>query len=861
MTTRKHNDILDELKDIIPHMGDVKGYRDELKALGSQWDLLTLLGQISGTESDMSATQKEFQSLNDELLGQLGMETLKKTIQKMSAIAQVAVDILIRNLFERTADIGFLATDKDIREFLQNSKIKANSSGQKNKLIERFREYVAKYSVYYNIILMDTEGTVLAQLDQSTELSHSSDPLIQEALLTDADFVEVFRHTDLDPKNDQSLIYAYRVTEDNDSNSTALGVLCLCFRFENEVEGIFSNLLSSDDWAVVTILDAEGQVIASSDPYQIPHKAKLKNILHKYSEIVRFAGRQYLAKTFPTKGYQGFFGLGWQGHVMLPLNHAFESNNSRDLASLSDDHVLDAVMQDPQLFSNELREIPLKADAIQKDLDRTVWNGNVRQTTAQSKALLWNISATGERTKQVFESSIGNLHQTVVSTILDDVLFQSALAVDIMDRNLYERANDCRWWALTSAFRSILSQVYISSKDAQTISDILKYINDLYTVYSNLFVYDTHGKVIAVSNPSENRLVGQILKAEWVGRTLGLKDSQSYCVSEFEPTFLYNDRYTYVYGASIAALGSSEKIVGGIGIVFDSTPQFKAMLEDSLPRDEKGHSREDVFAVFCDNDRRIISSSTPQLRIGEQLDIDHSFFKADEVSGKSSIVQYRDKYYAVGSRKSKGYREYKNGDHYRNDVTALVFAPLANVSTHTKKPIKKTRAFDFGEVTGGEKVELATFIVDNRAYAFRTEKIQRAIDVDGLTPIPGSHKLLLGKIHYNNRAVPVVDFKLLTNGTESTKDENCQIIIIQGDKTNFGIMVDALGPIPSIPRDKIDFNASLLDEADNYTEGVILPLSHTSHREMIILLDANRMLNYLATVGTFVNKKKLKVQD
>ena len=83
----KHVTIPRELINLIPHMGDVEEYREELRILGSQWDLLTILGQMSGTESDMSATQKEFQSLNDELLGQLGLETLRKTAQEMSAIA------------------------------------------------------------------------------------------------------------------------------------------------------------------------------------------------------------------------------------------------------------------------------------------------------------------------------------------------------------------------------------------------------------------------------------------------------------------------------------------------------------------------------------------------------------------------------------------------------------------------------------------------------------------------------------------------------------------------------------------------------------------------------------------------------
>ena len=69
----------------------------------------------------------------------------------------------------------------------------------------------------------------------------------------------------------------------------------------------------------------------------------------------------------------------------------------------------------------------MQADHIQHELERTVWNGNVRESDAQSKVLLWNISDAGARTKMVFEKSIGNLHETVVSGILNDVQFQAAL--------------------------------------------------------------------------------------------------------------------------------------------------------------------------------------------------------------------------------------------------------------------------------------------------------------------------------------------------------------------------------------------------------------------------------------------------
>ncbi len=52
------------------------------------------------------------------LLDALANDSLKKVTASTGMRGQVAVDILILNLFERTADIGFLATDRDLRLFL-----------------------------------------------------------------------------------------------------------------------------------------------------------------------------------------------------------------------------------------------------------------------------------------------------------------------------------------------------------------------------------------------------------------------------------------------------------------------------------------------------------------------------------------------------------------------------------------------------------------------------------------------------------------------------------------------------------------------------------------------------------------------
>ena len=55
-----------------------------------------------------------------------------------------------------------------------------------------------------------------------------------------------------------------------------------------------------------------------------------------------------------------------------------------------------------------------------------------------------------------------------------------------------------------------------------------------------------------------------------------------YAVSPFEPSELYGGAGTYVYAAPVLVDGSA---VGGVALVFDSTPQFEAMLRAALPGD------------------------------------------------------------------------------------------------------------------------------------------------------------------------------------------------------------------------------------------------------------------------------------
>src|ERR1700704_3669357 len=180
------------LERIVPHMAAAEEYGGVLQQLQSVWDNLSLVGQLTCYGTQMSGTRRAFNELAVSLLNQLGREALKKCLQEMGSKAQVAINILVRNLFERTADIGFLACDEDIRAFLRNAADAPDRDDALAALRDRFGEYVRKYSVYSDIILLDPRGVILARRRDEPSIAASADPLIRTAIETRSAYVESF---------------------------------------------------------------------------------------------------------------------------------------------------------------------------------------------------------------------------------------------------------------------------------------------------------------------------------------------------------------------------------------------------------------------------------------------------------------------------------------------------------------------------------------------------------------------------------------------------------------------------------------------------------------------------------------------
>ncbi|HEU4780263.1 MAG TPA: chemotaxis protein CheW [Steroidobacteraceae bacterium] len=766
-------------------MSAVVNYRQRLAALQGGWDSLTLLTHFGDGGADLGNTRQAFDSLATKLVTHLSTETYKKAAQAASARAQVAIDILVRNLFERTADVGFLAADDDLKRFARET----SALREMKPMQRRLAEYVAKYSVYSNVVLVSPSGEVLVQLEGGSAPAATRDALVGRTLAAGNRYVESFGASDLVPEARRALIYSQQVAE----GSEVLGVLCLCFALEVECAGIFDRLLGAQDWTVLALLDEHHEVIASSDTLQLPVGVRVRPC-DQTAGIMRFAGREFLAIARGAKPYQGYAGPPWRGHAMVPLQHAFESDDRA--AGTSRSGVLAGARLDSKAFSADLLAVPRHAEVVQRDLSRSVWNGNVRLSTQDAansnfaRALLREVGNLGRRTQEVFERSIEDLQETVVSAVLHDSGFLASLAIEQFARNLYERANDCRWWALNDTLIGALAS---GSRDGAAATDVLRHINSLYTVYHGIVLFDDARRVVAVSRADLELRVGSVIDEPWAARTLVLRDSQSYSVSDFSASSFYGDRPTLVYGAALRSAGGN--VIGGVAVVFDSAPQFSAMLRDILPRDGSGEPLAGCVAMFLDRHSRVIEATdmaTADLVCGV-LDI-------AATADSTAAVRVGDTCYALGTQRETGYREYAG-----IGARAAVLIPLGTAaSAHTAA---RSAVPDCGrlraDVDKADLLRYTTFAVGSHWYALPTDRVIEAVDAKAVQSVAGARPCWAGVMFYGKDAVPVAELTKLLSVEPHQAPAVVILVRAPGRAQPLGLLVETLGDNCDVPNDRL----------------------------------------------------------
>jgi hypothetical protein len=245
-----------------------------------------------------------------------------KDHQRLYEMAFTMIQLIVRNLYERTADVRWWATDDSFYRCLESHEQSCiNHAIQRLGVINKF------YSVYLNIALVDLKGKVVAISRTDLFPKMIGTNVANEKWFTLGLNTKSGSDYGVDDIHDSPLhnnlpvaVYSTSVRRGADVNGEVLGVLGVFFDWQTQAKTIIDSeeiSLSDEEcaYARVMLLDNKFRIVASSDGKDLyslfnlntANKAK-GSYLDNNGALVSFA---------KTIGYQEYDGLGWYGVIVL----------------------------------------------------------------------------------------------------------------------------------------------------------------------------------------------------------------------------------------------------------------------------------------------------------------------------------------------------------------------------------------------------------------------------------------------------------------------------------------------------------------------------------------------------------------
>ncbi|MGY2051321.1 methyl-accepting chemotaxis protein [Methylobacterium sp. JK268] len=211
--------------------------------------------------------------------------------------------------------------------------------------------------------------------------------------------------------------------------------------------------------------------------------------------------------------------------------------------------------------------------------------------------------------------------QGLSSTAQGERLVDLALnAVELIDRNLYERTCDVRWWATDPA---IVACAAAPSPDRVAhAAERLGVILGAYTVYLDLWICDAAGTVVANGRPDRFPEVrgASVAGEEWFRRAAALADGDGYVAAEVTTRPLLRGAQAATYCASIRAEGRADgRPLGVLAIHFDWEPQARAIVAGVRVAPE---DRDRTRVLLVDAAGRVLAASDGRGVLTEILRLD-----------------------------------------------------------------------------------------------------------------------------------------------------------------------------------------------------------------------------------------------
>jgi hypothetical protein len=153
-------------------------------------------------------------------------------------------------------------------------------------------------------------------------------------------------------------------------------------------------------------------------------------------------------------------------------------------------------------------------------------------------------------------------------------------AIETIDRNLYERTCDVRWWATDSALVEAASDP--APARLALAEKRLGVILSAYTVYLDLWLCSAEGRVIAHGRPGRYGDVRglDVSRESWFGAAMASATGDDYAVADVARVPALGGAASAAYAAALREGGEARgRPIGVLGIHFDWAPQAQSVID------------------------------------------------------------------------------------------------------------------------------------------------------------------------------------------------------------------------------------------------------------------------------------------
>ena len=190
-------------------------------------------------------------------------------------------------------------------------------------------------------------------------------------------------------------------------------------------------------------------------------------------------------------------------------------------------------------------------------------------------------------------AELQNISQRLASDVLGTRLADLALTnIDLIDRNLYERSCDVRWWATDSSVVDLLTEP--TPERVEYACKRLGVILNAYTVYFDLVVCGLNGEVLANGRPQTYKSIGMNAgKQRWFQSALQTRSGDEFGFEIVHASPLVDGAYILGYSCAVRRGGEVDgEPIGVLGILFNWRGLAQTVVDRTpLTDEEKTRSR------------------------------------------------------------------------------------------------------------------------------------------------------------------------------------------------------------------------------------------------------------------------------